>query len=99
MDDEATEAETLFLCGLKKNEDDKYWRKENLTFAVSDMGELPTLEENLKYFNPPTAADNRKVSTSTEIYYYQLLVRLLGGFIYIDPDYKNGRRVIFSIAI
>lgn len=73
--------------------------KGSLTFSVSDMGELPTLEENLKYFNPPTAADNRKVSTSTEIYYYQLLVRLLGGFIYIDPDYKNGRRVIFSIAI
>lgn len=29
----------------------------------------------------------------------RVLEILLGGFIYIDPDYKNGRRVIFSIAI
>ena len=46
--------EQRYVMRPRKNEDDKYWRKE---------------------------------------------VRLLGGFIYIDPDYKNGRRVIFSIAI
>ena len=70
-----------------------------LTFAVSDTGEQPTAEENQNYFNPPTDTGSKKVSTSIENYNCQLLVRLLGGFIYIDPNYKGGRRVVFSIAL
>ena len=73
--------------------------KGQLTFAVTDTGEQPTPEENQNYFNPPTDTGSHIVSTSVEIYNCQLLVRLLGGFIYIDPNYKGGRRVVFSIAL
>jgi len=70
-----------------------------LTFAVSDTGELPTTEENQRYLNPPADTDSKKVSAATEVYNCRLLVSLLGGFAYVDPDYKKGRRVIFSIAV
>ncbi len=73
--------------------------KGQLTFAVSDMGDQPTADENQNYFNPPTDNGSNIVSISIEIYNCQLLVRLLGGFIYIDPSYKGGRRVVFSIAL
>ena len=69
-----------------------------LTFAISDTGDLPTPEENQNYLNPPTDTDSKKASTSVEVYNCQLLVCLMGGFVYVDPDYKKGRRVIFSIA-
>ena len=73
--------------------------KGKLTFAVSDTGDLPTPDENQRYMNPPADNDGSDVSARVEICNCQLLVRLLGGFAYVDPDYRQGRRVVFSIAL
>ena len=76
--------------------------RNKLTFLVSDSGCPTTVEEDLRTFDLPTGDD--QVSDSfifrqVELFNVKLMVNLLGGFIYVDPKFPDGRRVIFSIAL
>ncbi|MBR2292513.1 MAG: HAMP domain-containing histidine kinase [Prevotella sp.] len=73
--------------------------KGSLTFIVTDSGDRCSEEENITTFNPPTNQHGRSFAMRTEFYNCWRMVQLLGGFIYIDPHYYDGRRVIFDIAI
>lgn len=75
--------------------------KGKLTFSVTDTGRPTTIEEDVHTFNLP-ADDIVDIIPSymrVEIFNSLLMVNLLGGFIYIDPKYRDGRRVVFNIAI
>ena len=72
-----------------------------LTFVVSDTGDPLPAEMAESYFNLPAggSSQNVNVSGSIENYNCRLLARLLGGFVYTDPAYKDGLRVVFSMAV
>lgn len=75
--------------------------KGKLTFSVSDTGCPTTIEEDIKTFDLPTGVNRNCVHIfrKMEFFNLRLMVNLLGGFIYIDPKYRDGRRVIFSIDL
>lgn len=73
--------------------------KGKLTFAVSDTGDPATLEEDVTAFSLPAGQHGTLFTRRVEYYNCWQMVRLLGGFIYIDPKYRDGRRVIFSIDL
>lgn len=73
--------------------------KGSLTFIVTDTGDRCSEEENITTFNPPTNHHGRSFVMRTENYNCWRMVQLLGGFIYIDPHYYEGRRVIFDITV
>lgn len=68
-----------------------------LTISVSDTGEPTTLEEDLTQFNLPTERPCRSTIRHLGLYNCRLMVVLLGGFIYIDPKFRQGRRVVINL--
>ena len=72
--------------------------KGRLTFIITDTGDPTTVEEDTHTFDLPTAPD-QFVVRKVEIINCRLIVGLLGGLLYIDPHYKDGRRVIFDITM
>ena len=69
-----------------------------LTFSVSDNARRDTPDEVRRLFTPPTEPQAVAVDERMQMLLCRILVRLMGGFIYISDNYDGGRRVIFSIA-
>ena len=72
--------------------------KGKLVFSVTDTGDTASQADDIRAFDLPVGLADRPFFDRLELHNSWLLVRLLGGFIHIDPKYRNGRRVIFSIA-
>ena len=67
-------------------------------FSVSDTGDRPSQEENMTAFFLPTIQRDRPFMMQADLHICAQIVSLLGGVIYIDPNYHDGRRVIFEIV-
>ena len=72
-----------------------------LTFSITDTAGPTSREDDLALFTPPTeqTSDHNNDYTMVKVYNCRLMVQLLGGFIYVDPDYHEGRRIVFNIKI
>ena len=72
-----------------------------LTFSITDTAGSTSREDDLALFTPPTeqTSDHNNDYTMVKVYNCRLMVQLLGGFIYVDPDYHEGRRIVFNIKI
>ncbi len=70
-----------------------------LTFVVTDTGDVASREDDITTFDPPTEKPSNSTMKAVGYCNCKLMVDLLGGFIYIDPKYRDGRRVVFDIAL
>ena len=72
--------------------------KGKLRFVVTDTGDAEP-EEEISAFDLPREYDGQDVFEMVKLYVVSLAVRLLGGFVYKDSRYTDGRRVVFDIGI
>lgn len=73
--------------------------RENITFSVTDTGAgIPEKYRKTVFEELPEMGYDLKI-TGLSLMIARVLVRLLGGVIYIDPHYQKGTRVIFDIQL
>jgi len=70
-----------------------------LTFSVSDNGQPEPVADLRRLFFLPAEKDAQRTVERTEFLLCCRLVELLGGFLYIDPEFRDGRRVVFQVAL
>ena len=70
-----------------------------LTFSVSDNGQPEPVSDLQRLFFLPAEKDARRTVERTEFLLCCRLVELLDGFLYIDPEFRDGRRVVFQVAL
>lgn len=74
-------------------------KRENITFSVTDTGAgIPEKYRRTVFEELPEMGYDLKI-TGLSLMIARVLVRLLGGVIYIDPHYQKGTRVIFDIQL
>ena len=69
-----------------------------VVFSISDKGDPITREEAVSAFFLPTRQKGSDFMRRLELHICSLIVKHLGGVIFIDPDYTPGRCVIFEIS-
>jgi signal transduction histidine kinase len=74
-------------------------RKGCLLLSLTDTGEGIPEERQLTAFDLQPSGDREENLTGAGLYTCKLIIRLLGGIIYVDPHYEKGTRVIFEIKV
>jgi len=74
-------------------------RKGCLLLSVTDTGEGIPEERQLTAFDLQPSGDREENLTGAGLYTCKLIIRRLGGIIYVDPHYEKGTRVIFEIKV
>lgn len=94
--DNAVRHTTEGVVSLSVTDDGK---RENITFSVTDTGAgIPEKYRKTVFEELPEMGYDLKI-TGLSLMIARVLVRLLGGVIYIDPHYQEGTRVILGINL
>ena len=70
-----------------------------LTFSVTDNGRREAVGDLQQLFFLPAEKEAAHTLERTEFLLCCRLVELLDGFLYIEPEFKDGRRVVFQVAL
>lgn len=73
--------------------------KSEIVFSVTDTGIGIPLEKQKLVFRRFEKLDEFKQGTGLGLSICQTIIEKMGGRIFVDPEYKNGARFVFTLPL